>query len=391
MIRPQQRRQFVQRVKHLLRRRVCFPRSRRHPLAPANASASAEIRIGGAATRANAITTASARFGECVPSGFLSITILPTVLIRCVTCDNSAISLCRRFRFPLMLTILSGSERPLATDHHPVRVLKPAPASATNSAPSCSRNSPGSAARNILCIRPEHFRARSKRRHPIAGRPAATRFLVDLERIATDTGAKNRRCRSADPCSARSSHSAKAFTTVRRNVAALPLHSSTYRPQRHAVHTERSHPASLSSNILRTVVKAFALCDDVHCTDLHYDSDGLGAGVRGDALKINEERVAAGRPAIRVTAFRASAEVFRPDAQDVSGRRNRDYFANKKAQSWWQMRRRFEYTHRVVVGGERPFDPDRIVSISGNLKAPAQADGRVVAGDRIGSTRSARS
>jgi phage terminase large subunit len=122
------------------------------------------------------------------------------------------------------------------------------------------------------------------------------------------------------------------------------------------------------SDILRTVVKAFALCDDLGCTDLHYDADGLGAGVRGDALKINEERVAAGRPAIRVTAFRASAEVFKPDAQDVPGRKNKDYFASKKAQAWWQMRRRFEATHRAVVGGERPFDADAIVSISGNLK-----------------------
>jgi hypothetical protein len=45
------------------------------------------------------------------------------------------------------------------------------------------------------------------------------------------------------------------------------------------------------------------------------------------------------------------------------GRTNQDYFANRKAQGWWALRRRFEITHRWIEEGI-PCNPDEIISIS---------------------------
>jgi phage terminase large subunit len=60
------------------------------------------------------------------------------------------------------------------------------------------------------------------------------------------------------------------------------------------------------SDIYKTVVRAFALCDELAFTSLTYDGDGLGAGVRGDANNINDERDKAEQSLVRVTAFRGS-------------------------------------------------------------------------------------
>jgi phage terminase large subunit len=122
------------------------------------------------------------------------------------------------------------------------------------------------------------------------------------------------------------------------------------------------------SDIYKTVLKAFALCDLHDYSRLRFDSDGLGAGVRGDAAKINAERAAAKRPQIPVDAFQGSAAVVGPEREDVPGRLNKDLFLNRKSQSWWALRRRFEYTNRVIVEGLRPFDPEQIISISSKVK-----------------------
>ncbi len=49
-------------------------------------------------------------------------------------------------------------------------------------------------------------------------------------------------------------------------------------------------------DIYQTVVRAFALCDELGYETFDYDADGLGAGCRGDARNINEVRELAGRP-----------------------------------------------------------------------------------------------
>jgi phage terminase large subunit len=120
------------------------------------------------------------------------------------------------------------------------------------------------------------------------------------------------------------------------------------------------------SDIFRTVVKAFAICDEMGYETFDYDGDGLGAGVRGDADQINEQRQRAGRPVIRDAPFRGSGAVSDPEGEMVAKRKNKDFFANAKAQSWWALRIRFQNTYRAVV--ERmPYQPDDLIAIDENL------------------------
>lgn len=116
-------------------------------------------------------------------------------------------------------------------------------------------------------------------------------------------------------------------------------------------------------DIFSTVERAFKICDAEKYTAFKYDADGLGAGVRGDARIINAKRGIA----LGVNAFRGSDAVFRPESEDVKGRKNKDFFANRKAQAWWSLRTRFQTTYRAINDG-MAFNPDEIISISSGAK-----------------------
>jgi phage terminase large subunit len=120
------------------------------------------------------------------------------------------------------------------------------------------------------------------------------------------------------------------------------------------------------SDIYKTTIKAFTLCDELGFTSLTYDADGLGAGVRGDANNINDERDKAERSPIYVTAFRGSGQVWQPEKEIVPKRKNKDFFANMKSMAWWSLRMRFEQTHRAIVE-KMPVDVDVIISLAPDL------------------------
>lgn len=124
------------------------------------------------------------------------------------------------------------------------------------------------------------------------------------------------------------------------------------------------------SDIVESIEKTFTICDVYNYDSVRYDADGLGAGARGDARKINSTRVYK----ISFIPFHGSGAVILPDdevfpkkpgseSERLKGRTNKDFFANYKAQCWWDLRLRFQETYRAVVNG-REFDPDRIISIS---------------------------
>jgi phage terminase large subunit len=125
------------------------------------------------------------------------------------------------------------------------------------------------------------------------------------------------------------------------------------------------------SDIFKTTQKVFSKCDEREYQEVEYDSDGLGAGVRGDANKINEDR----QNKLVFNPFRGSGAVDDPEGDPFSSsmnergikvkkfRTNADFFANAKAQAWWQLRRRFEVTYRAVIE-KLDFNPDDIISIS---------------------------
>jgi hypothetical protein len=119
-------------------------------------------------------------------------------------------------------------------------------------------------------------------------------------------------------------------------------------------------------DIFNTVCRAFGLCDEFKYKTFLYDSDGLGAGVRGDARVINERRGSEGKEAIFDEAYRGSSSPADPDSEMVEGRTNADFFANLKAQSWWALRMRLQATHRAITEG-KAVDPDMLISIAPDL------------------------
>lgn len=120
-------------------------------------------------------------------------------------------------------------------------------------------------------------------------------------------------------------------------------------------------------DIFGTVQKAFGICDANNLEQFDYDADGLGAGVRGDARVINEERRRVGQTVLRAEPFRGSGAVHDPEGEMVPKRKNKDFFLNAKAQAWWALRLRFQATYRAVVEGME-FDPDKLISIPGSLR-----------------------
>ena len=120
------------------------------------------------------------------------------------------------------------------------------------------------------------------------------------------------------------------------------------------------------SDIYGTVEKAFTLCDVHGYDEFDFDSDGLGAGVRGDARKINEARKREGQKQLTVNAFRGSGAVSFPEEVKkglIEGRANGETFANAKAENWWRLRILFQNTYRAVVE-KLPYDKDEIIAIS---------------------------
>lgn len=146
---------------------------------------------------------------------------------------------------------------------------------------------------------------------------------------------------------------------------------------------------SADLDIMHSVENAFTLSDMNGLDGYYYDADGLGAGVRGDARTVNETRSANNVPTLSVEPFRGSGEVHDPEGiADGTERSNLDFFENAKAQAWWALRQRFQYTHRIVEAfksgaGEvyeaikrgnvwEVVDPDRFISISRDFEHRAR-------------------
>lgn len=131
-----------------------------------------------------------------------------------------------------------------------------------------------------------------------------------------------------------------------------------------------------NEDIFSSVEKVFNLCDLHNINSVRYDSDGLGASVRGDARVINERRKIAKQNNIVFTQFRGSGEVIDPTRDPYElyrntrfgglGRTNEDFFGNAKAQGWWDLRNRFEETYKAI-NGKKDYNKDNLISISSSI------------------------
>jgi hypothetical protein len=87
--------------------------------------------------------------------------------------------------------------------------------------------------------------------------------------------------------------------------------------------------------------------------DLQYDSIGVGAGVKAEANRLMEEGLLS--KSINFIPWNAGSGPQNPESyvipNDIQSPLNKDFFANRKAQGWWALRRRFEKTYRAVTEG----------------------------------------
>ena len=102
--------------------------------------------------------------------------------------------------------------------------------------------------------------------------------------------------------------------------------------------------------------------------EIRYDSIGVGASAGAKFDELNQVRDKHLR--VRYEKFNAGAAVERPEEYYVSDKqdhiKNKDFFANLKAQTWWNIADRFRNTYNAINRGEK-FKDDEMISISSEM------------------------
>lgn len=114
--------------------------------------------------------------------------------------------------------------------------------------------------------------------------------------------------------------------------------------------------------LLKSCVRALNMAKEHNC-EIVYDSIGVGAaaGAKFKELKYRS-----------YTKFNAGAAVDSPDKFYQPKIKNKDFFANLKAQAWWKVADRFRLTYQVVnaiKNGDTPppYKEDELISISSDM------------------------
>jgi len=101
---------------------------------------------------------------------------------------------------------------------------------------------------------------------------------------------------------------------------------------------------------------------------VQYDSIGVGAGVKAETNRLNDDGLMP--KGVEFVSWNAGAGVLDPERRVIDGDSesplNKDFYTNLKAQAWWELRRRFERTHRAVTEGIK-YDQDELISIPSDL------------------------
>jgi len=117
-----------------------------------------------------------------------------------------------------------------------------------------------------------------------------------------------------------------------------------------------------------TARRAVAACRDLGPVTLQYDSIGVGAGVKAETNRLADESLLP--VGVVLVPWMAGAPVLGPAdhviAGDVDSPRNKDFYANLKAQAWWQLGQRFFRTWQAVEQGVT-HDPDDLISLDSTL------------------------
>nr|MDP9128633.1 TerL protein [Pseudomonadota bacterium] len=118
-----------------------------------------------------------------------------------------------------------------------------------------------------------------------------------------------------------------------------------------------------------TARRAVKSCEGLGLIELQYDSIGVGAGIKAETNRLIDEGLMPRD--IRLIPWNAGAEVLEPEGRVIEGDRdsplNKDFYANLKAQAWWQLRRRFEKTWRAVNDPSFTWNAAELISLPSSL------------------------
>jgi phage terminase large subunit len=134
-----------------------------------------------------------------------------------------------------------------------------------------------------------------------------------------------------------------------------------------AAHGRVAHWADLwkggEDRLLNSCARAWTAAQQfgAHIT---YDSIGVGASAGAKFAEINSERFDV--PPIGYSKFNAGGKVWRPESLYTQQTRNKDHFANIKAQAWWLVADAFRNTYNAVTDG-RQFPYEEMIFIDENL------------------------
>lgn len=95
--------------------------------------------------------------------------------------------------------------------------------------------------------------------------------------------------------------------------------------------------------------------------DVNFDSVGVGAAAKNAAKRLKSK--------INYHPYSGSSDgkghaVRNPEREYVEGKKNKDMFANTKAQDWWAIRDRFRKTYDAVVKGRKYTENELIIILS---------------------------
>lgn len=114
----------------------------------------------------------------------------------------------------------------------------------------------------------------------------------------------------------------------------------------------------------QTLDKALAHMAVWRAKDLRYDAIGIGAGIKGDVRKRRERGELEW---LKLRPFVASSTPVHPDRIYMDEQTNKQFFRNRKAQGWWELRLRFLRTY-LTFAEDEVFDPEEMISIDSRIE-----------------------
>ena len=115
--------------------------------------------------------------------------------------------------------------------------------------------------------------------------------------------------------------------------------------------------------------KALILMKHHGCKCLQYDSVGVGSGVKTETNRQKTEGII--DSSFEIVGWNAGKTPLFPNNRIIEGDKdtpkNIDFFANLKAQAYWNLRIRFEKTFKAVIRGQQ-FKEEELISIDSGCK-----------------------